>query len=73
MDIALANVLTADMVNRLTFAEDFFLAANEFDGQREFKEEYLYALKAAVARRIPYESDEWRLEAQEFIALKRLE
>lgn len=67
MDFSLAHTLAADMVQRLVHSDDFFDTAKEFDSQKEFKEEYAFAIRTAVAQRVPYENDDWRVKAQEFL------
>ena len=67
MNYSLAHTLAADMVQRLGRAPDFFKTLKEFDSQRKFKEEYSFAVHAAMAQRIPYEEDAWRKKAQKFL------
>lgn len=71
MNVAFANTLAADMVNRLRYAPDFFETALEYETIRlSDKEEYLYALRSAMASRIPMESEDWRLQAVAFLKKK---
>lgn len=59
MDVAIANQLAADMIDRLTLAPDFWTTMSEFD-LHSGSEEYDYAVRQAVSRRIPFEDDKWR-------------
>ncbi len=67
MDFSLAHTMAADMVQRLVHTDDFFKTLEEFDEQKAFPEEYAFALKSAMAQRIPLEDEEWRLKAQKFL------
>jgi len=67
MDYALSHTLAADMIQRLVKAPDFFKNLKEFDNQRKFKEEYSFALHAAMAQRLVFEDEDWRKKAQKFL------
>lgn len=67
MDFSLAHTLAADMIQRLVHNDNFFETLKEFDTQKQFKEEYAFAIKSAIAQRIPFENDDWRVNAHKFL------
>jgi hypothetical protein len=75
MNYNTAHALASEMTNKLLYADDFFEEAELlYDMDLESTpEEYAYAIKSVIVQRLPFEAEDWRLKAKEFLRSKGIE
>jgi len=68
MNYSLSTNLASEMILRLSLSDNFLEQAKEFDSYLDdYREEYYSAMLAAMADRMPRESDTWRTQAIDFL------